>query len=35
MDGRKGKHKRDKTNYLLKQYLKQIIISMMLSRGTS
>jgi hypothetical protein len=34
-DGRKGKQKRDKTNYLIKQQLKQITISMMLSRGTS
>jgi len=35
MDGRKGNQKRDKTNYLIKQQLKQITISMMLSRGTS
>jgi hypothetical protein len=35
MDGRKGKKKRDKTNYLIKQQLKQITISMMLPRGTS
>ena len=35
MDERKGKQKRDKTNYLIKQQLKQITISMMLSRGTS
>jgi hypothetical protein len=35
MDERKGKQKRDKTNYLIKQQLKQITISMMFSRGTS
>jgi len=35
MDERKGKHKRDKTNYLIKQQLKNITISMMFSRGTS
>jgi hypothetical protein len=35
LDGRKGKEKRDKTNYLIKQQLKKIPISIMLSRGTS
>jgi hypothetical protein len=35
MDRRKGKQKRYKTNYLLKQQWKKITISMMLSRGTS
>ena len=35
MDERKGKQKRGKTNYLIKQQLKQITISMMFSRRTS